>query len=107
MGLKGGDLLVDSGNVLLNYICELLYLWLLLDKSPTKARFAYANFHGTIVEQGLPFGDWSGCVDKGEIGAETAHSRWASFPRRIVVVLMSLAMEEATLVNSLLGESFA
>ena len=67
--------------------------------------FAYANFHRTIVEQGLPFGDLSGWFNEGETRTGAVYSRWASFPRRMVVVLMSLAMEEATLVNSLLGES--
>jgi len=55
MSLKGGNLLVDSSNILLNYVCEFLSLWSLLEDSPTKESFAYANLHRTIVEQGLPF----------------------------------------------------
>ena len=57
MDLEGGDLFVDSSNILLNYVCELLSLWSLLDKSPVKVSSAYANFHGAIVEQGLPLSD--------------------------------------------------
>ena len=68
---------------------------------------AYANFHRTVVEQGLPFGNLEAFVNKEETGTQNLGSRWASFPRRIVVVLMSLAIAEAILVNSLLGESFA
>ena len=50
MSLKGGDLLVDSSNILLDYVCEFLPLWSLLDDSLTAESFAYTNFHRTIVE---------------------------------------------------------
>lgn len=55
MSLEGSDLLVDPGNVLLNYVRQFLSLQLLLDESPGRESLAYANFHGTIVKQGLPF----------------------------------------------------
>ena len=75
MSLEGGDLFVDSGNILLNYVCEFLWLWSLLGKSPVKGSSAYANFHGAIVEQGLPFSDLWSTVSKEEIGTGTACSR--------------------------------
>jgi len=75
MSLEGGDLLVDPSNILLDYVCEFLSLQSLLDDSPTKESFAYANFHGTIVEQGFPFSDLYNSVNKGEPGTKTVRSR--------------------------------
>jgi len=107
MSLKGGDLLVDPSNILLDYVCEFLSLWSLLDNSPAEESFAYANFHRTIVEQSLSLSNLWDTVSEEGPGTGAVRSRWASFPRRIVVVLISLAIAEASLVNSLLGESFA
>lgn len=53
MSLKGSNLLVDSRNILLNYVCQFLSSRLSLEKSPNKKPLAYADFDGTIVEQGL------------------------------------------------------
>jgi hypothetical protein len=75
MSLKGSDLLVDSSNVLLDYVCEFLPLRSLLDRSPTGESFAYTDFHGTIVEQGLPFSNFVGFSQQRENRDEAVRSR--------------------------------
>ena len=59
IGLKRRYLLVKVRNVLLDYVCQFLHRERC--KSGEAAgidSWAYANFHWSVVEQGLAFCDW-------------------------------------------------
>lgn len=75
MSLEGGDLLVDSGNILLNYVRQFLSPQSSLGKFSNRESSAYTNFNGTIVEQGLPFSNLKRLVSRRERGGENMRSR--------------------------------
>ena len=66
MSLEGGDLLVDSSNILLDYVRQFLSPRSLLGRFLNRELSAYANFDRTIVEQGLPFSNLKVFVSKRE-----------------------------------------